>query len=148
MIAVDYVFARGKVTKVEEMKPWQAIFIGIIQLTSAVFPGTSRSMSTIAAGQIVGLNRSTALDFSFLVSIPIMIVATLYDFYKYWKESGDVGITAHQIGVLAVGFVVSFVVAYVVVAWFLNYVKTKGFFWFGLYRLAVGAFLLFSLAGM
>ncbi len=148
MIVVDYVFARGKVTKVEEMKPWQAIFIGIVQLTSAVFPGTSRSMSTIAAGQIVGLNRSTALDFSFFVSIPIMIVATLYDFYKYWKESGDIGVSAHQTGVLAVGFIVSFVVAYVVVAWFLNYVKTKGFLWFGLYRLAIGAFLLFSLAGM
>jgi undecaprenyl-diphosphatase len=146
MIAVDFLFGRGKVTKVEEMKPWQAIFIGIVQLTSAVFPGTSRSMSTIAAGQLLGLNRSAALDFSFFVSIPIMIVATLYDLFKYWKESGAVGISLHQSAVLAVGFFVSFVVAYVVVAWFLNYVKTKGFLWFGIYRIAIGAFLFYSLA--
>jgi undecaprenyl-diphosphatase len=145
MIAIDYLFGKGKISKVEEMKPWQAVVIGIVQLTSAVFPGTSRSMSTIAAGQIVGLNRSAALDFSFFVSIPIMIVATLYDFYKYVKETGSFGISTHQMLLLLVGFVVSFIVAYAVIAWFLNYVKTKGFFWFGIYRIVFGIILFFQL---
>lgn len=145
MIFIDAIFGKGKVSRMEEMRPWQAIVIGVIQLTSAVFPGTSRSMSTIAAGQIVGLSRSAALDFSFFVSIPIMIVATLYDLYKYSKDSVEMGISLHQSLVLAVGFLVSFIVAYVVIAWFLNYVKTKGFFWFGVYRIAFGAFLFVSL---
>jgi len=57
------------------------------QILSAVFPGTSRSMSTIAAGQIVGLSRPAALEFSFFLSMPTMVVATLYDLYKTLKPS-------------------------------------------------------------
>lgn len=139
MIAVDLLFRHGRITQVEQMKPWQAAVIGAVQLLSAVFPGTSRSMSTIAAGQLVGLNRSAALDFSFLVSIPIMVVATVYDLYKYLKEAGFQPMTADQSGVLAVGFIVSFVVAYAVIAWFLTYVRTNGFVPFGVYRILVGA---------
>ena len=67
---------------VEHMTLGQAIWIGLCQVTSAVFPGTSRSMSTIAAGQIVGMTRSAALEFSFLVSIPTMIAATGYDLLR------------------------------------------------------------------
>jgi undecaprenyl-diphosphatase len=127
------------------MKPWQAIFIGFVQVLSAVFPGTSRSMSTIAAGQVAGLSRAAALDFSFFVSVPVMIVATLYDLYKYERESGAISLDGHQMAVLGVGFVVSFLVAYVVIAWFLAYVKKRGFTPFGLYRIAVGIFLLWAL---
>jgi undecaprenyl-diphosphatase len=145
MIAVDYFCRDGRVKTVEEMKPWQATFIGLVQVLAAVFPGTSRSMSTIAAGQLAGLSRAAALEFSFLVSIPVMIVATTYDLYKYLKETGNVEFTTHQFGVLSVGFVVSFLVAYVVVAWFLGYVKNRGFIPFGIYRIAVGAFLLTAL---
>jgi undecaprenyl-diphosphatase len=145
MIAVDWIFAsKGAVKRIEEMKPWQAIWIGLVQTLSAVFPGTSRSMSTIAAGQVAGLNRSTALDFSFLVSIPVMAVATLYDLYKYKKEAAGAVMTAHQAALLAVGFLVSFVVAYAVVAWFLAYVRKRGFVPFGIYRIALGLFLYFS----
>ncbi len=67
---------------VEEMSLGQAIWIGLCQTLSAVFPGTSRSMSTIAAGQVAGMTRSAALEFSFLVSIPTMIAATGYDLLK------------------------------------------------------------------
>lgn len=145
MIAVDWFFRSGKTHSVETMKPWQAIFIGFVQVLSAVFPGTSRSMSTIAAGQVAGLTRSAALDFSFLVSVPIMIVATLYDLYKYKKEAGGIALDGHQLAVLGVGFVVSFVVAYAVIAWFLSYVKKRGFIPFGIYRIAIGVFLLLAL---
>lgn len=146
MMLVDFVFKKGRVESVEAMKPWQAVFIGLVQILSAVFPGTSRSMSTIAAGQVAGLTRNTALEFSFLVSIPIMIVATLYDLYKYVKEfGGAMGFTGVQLVDLAVGFAVSFIVAYIVVGWFLRYVRKHGFFWFGVYRIALGLYLLYTL---
>ncbi len=139
MILVDLVFAkRGTVDTVEKMKPWHALAIGLIQILSAVFPGTSRSMSTIAGGQLVGLTRAAALEFSFFVSIPVMTAATLYDLLKYLKESPSM-FTAQQAGVLAVGFVVSFLVAYGAIAWFLAFVRSRGFVWFGVYRIVFGA---------
>ena len=145
MIVVDLIFAsRGKVDSIERMKPWQALAIGLIQILSAVFPGTSRSMSTIAGGQIAGLTRGAALEFSFFVSIPVMAAATLYDLLKYVKENGA-PMTGHQAGVLAVGFVVSFFVAYAAIAWFLAFVKSRGFVWFGVYRILFGAWLFFLL---
>ena len=84
MWAVDAWSVRrdATVTDVEQMSLPQAIWIGLCQVTSAVFPGTSRSMSTIAAGQVAGMTRSAALEFSFLVSIPTMITATLYDLVR------------------------------------------------------------------
>src|SRR5213082_3722182 len=79
MWIVDATFTRVRVTHMEEMNLFQAIWIGACQLLSAVFPGTSRSMSTIAAGQIAGMSRASALEFSFFLSIPTMVVATGYD---------------------------------------------------------------------
>lgn len=142
MIAVDFAFRAGRTATMEGMNMAQAVFIGFAQVLSAVFPGTSRSMSTIAAGQVVGLTRAAALEFSFLVSIPVMIVATLYDLLKYMKGA-PVGLTGHQSAVLAVGFVVSFVVAYAVVLWFLAFVRKHGFLPFGIYRILLAAALFF-----
>src|SRR5690242_1782747 len=68
--------------KMEAMSLGQAVWIGFCQIFSAVFPGTSRSMSTIAAGQIAGMSRTSALEFSFLVSIPTMAAATGFEFLK------------------------------------------------------------------
>lgn len=145
MIVVDLIFSRrGKVAELEGMKPWQALAVGLIQILSAVFPGTSRSMSTIAGGQLVGLTRGAALEFSFFVSIPVMAAATLYDLLKYVKDA-PAPLTAHQAGVLAVGFVVSFLVAYAAIAWFLAFVRSRGFTWFGVYRIVFGAALYFLL---
>jgi undecaprenyl-diphosphatase len=144
MIVVDLVYAqKGRTQKIEDMSPLQALWIGLVQTLSAVFPGTSRSMSTIAAGQLGGLTRSAALDFSFMVSVPVMIVATGYDLLKHRHEMGGMGMTGHQAIVLIEGFVISFVVAYVVVAWFLGYVRKHGFLPFGVYRIAVAALIYF-----
>ena len=66
----------------EEMGMGQAIWIGACQILSAVFPGTSRSMSTITAGQVSGMSREAALEFSFFLSIPTMIAATSFEFLK------------------------------------------------------------------
>ena len=128
----------------EDMTLGQAIWIGACQITSAVFPGTSRSMSTIAGGQVVGMSRSAALEFSFFLSMPTMIAATGYDLFKSLHHKGggsEIGMApadVHGWIVLAIGFVVSFVVAYAVVAWFMHWVRKHGFAPFAVYRIIVG----------
>jgi len=138
---------------VEEMGLGQSIWIGLCQALSAIFPGVSRSMSTIAAGQIAGLSRPTALEFSFLLSIPTMLAATGYDLLKEIHPSksalaaGAVPV-AHVVMngqrwiVLAIGFVISFIVAFGVVEWFLAWVRKHGFAIFAIYRIVVGTILL------
>ena len=133
--------------KMEAMSLGQAIWIGACQILSAVFPGTSRSMSTIVAGQLAGMSRASALEFSFFLSIPTMVVATLYDLYKSLKGKGENPIGVSQIDphgwvILAIGFVVSFLVAYAAVAWFLAWVRKHGFAPFAVYRIVVGILVL------
>ncbi len=155
MIAVDLVYASGngiriltgRITEhVEEMRPWQAIWIGLCEILSAVFPGTSRSMSTIVPGQIAGMTRSAALEFSFFLSIPVMATATGYELLKALhpgKAAAAQDITAVHIDphgwvLLIIGGAVSFIVALVVVAWFMNWVRKRGFVSFGVYRILLG----------
>lgn len=136
--------------KMEDMGLGQAIWIGACEILSAVFPGTSRSMSTITAGQLAGMSRASALEFSFFLSIPVMIAATGYDLLKsaMGKGPNPVGISqisAHGWGVLLVGLVVSFLVAYLSVAWFMSWVRTRGFVPFAIYRIIAGiAVLIFA----
>jgi undecaprenyl-diphosphatase len=148
MWVVDAVFTRPHTMHMEEMTLPQAVWIGAAQILSAVFPGTSRSMSTIAAGQIAGMSRPAALEFSFFLSMPTMAVAVGYDFLKsvvphhHEAESAPLTITPHQWVVLAIGFVVSFFVALAVVAWFMNWVRARGFVPFAVYRIVLGLGLL------
>jgi undecaprenyl-diphosphatase len=133
--------------KMDDMSLGQAIWIGACQILSAVFPGTSRSMSTIAAGQLAGMSRAAALEFSFFLSIPTMVVATCYDLLKSLRGKGANPIGVSQIDphgwiVLAIGFVISFLVAYASVAWFMAYVRKRGFAPFAVYRIVVGALVL------
>jgi len=125
--------------EVERMGLPQAIWIGLCQTLSAVFPGTSRSMVTIAAGQVTGLSRTAALEFSFLLSIPTMLAATGYDLLKALKGSDRVHIDGHGWELLAIGFVVSFFVAWAVVAWFMHWVRSRGFVPFAVYRILLGS---------
>jgi undecaprenyl-diphosphatase len=133
--------------KIEDMSLGQSIWIGFCQIFSAVFPGTSRSMSTIAGGQVAGMSRASALEFSFFVSIPTMAAATLYTLFKSLRGKGEnpIGVSqidAHGWIVLAIGFVVSFIVAYGSVAWFMAYVRKRGFAPFAVYRIIVGTLVL------
>jgi undecaprenyl-diphosphatase len=103
-------------------------------------------MSTIAAGQLAGMTRASALEFSFFLSIPTMVVATCYDLLKTLRHKDAAGAALGVVHMdtqgwiaLAIGFVVSFVVAYAVVAWFMNWVRTRGFVPFAIYRIIVGA---------
>jgi undecaprenyl-diphosphatase len=164
MIVIDLIYAAGngirfftgRITEhVEDMRIWQAIWIGICQILSAVFPGTSRSMSTIASGQLAGMTRTAALEFSFFLSIPTMLAATGYDLYKTLKADkahavieglGAVHMDRHAWTLLLIGGAVSFVVALAVVAWFMNWVRKHGFVGFGAYRIILGVAVLVWLA--
>jgi undecaprenyl-diphosphatase len=135
----------------EDMSLLQAVWIGACQILSAVFPGTSRSMSTIAAGQLAGMSRASALEFSFFLSIPTMVMATGYTLWKSLrgKDGNPIGVSsidAHEWIVLAIGFVVSFIVAYGSVAWFMAYVRRRGFGPFAIYRIVLGILVLFFAA--
>ena len=121
----------------------QAVWIGACQILSAVFPGTSRSMSTIVAGQLAGMSRASALEFSFFLSIPTMVVATCYDLLKSLRHGaanpiGTSSIDTHGWTLLAIGFVVSFIIAYASVAWFMAWVRRRGFAPFAVYRIILG----------
>jgi undecaprenyl-diphosphatase len=151
MWLVDALCRNPRTLRMEEMSLPQAAWIGLAQITSAVFPGTSRSMSTIAAGQLAGLSRSAALEFSFFLSMPTMVVATGYDLLKTLRHGGDdetglapLVMTGHNWVVLMIGAIVSFVVALGVVAWFMNWVRARGFAPFAIYRIVL-AVVLFAL---
>jgi len=143
---------RVHTSRMDEMGLGQAVWIGACQILSAVFPGTSRSMATIAAGQLAGMSRAAALEFSFFLSIPTMVVATGYDLLKSLRPGGanPIGAThidAHGSVVLAIGFVVSFLMAYGTVAWFMAWVRRRGFAPFALYRIGLGVAVLVWAAG-
>lgn len=133
-----------------EMSLPQSIWIGLCQAASGIFPGTSRSMATISGGQMVGMTRAVALEFSFLLSIPTMLAASGFDFLRTVFHShtssglGVVKLDFHGAMLLLIGGLLSFIVAYLSVAWFMRWVRHHGFAPFAIYRIVVGA-LLFAL---
>src|SRR5207302_284744 len=152
MWIVDAAFTRPRTMHMEEMTLPQAVWIGAAQILSAIFPGTSRSMCTIAAGQVAGMSRPAALEFSFFLSMPTMLMATGYDFMKtvmpYHHEANlaPLRMNGHEWIVLAIGFIVSFFVALGVVAWFMHWVRARGFAPFAVYRIVLGIGILMLLA--
>jgi undecaprenyl-diphosphatase len=144
MIAIERVRARrgveGKVG-LEHVTPGRALTIGLGQCLS-LWPGTSRSMCTIVAGQLSGLSTATAAEFSFLLALPTLGAATLYEGFKARHVLvSHVGATS-----LAVGLVVSFFVAWAVIASFLRYLRARGLEPFGWYRVVLGLMVLWVLA--
>lgn len=118
----------------------QAMIIGLFQ-SIAVIPGVSRSAATIVGGLLLGLRRRTIIDFSFLLAIPTMLAATGLDLVK-----DGFSFTSGEFGLLAAGFVTSFVVALFAIRWLLRFLKDHSFTSFGVYRIIV-ALLFFLYAG-
>jgi undecaprenyl-diphosphatase len=108
------------------------LWIGIAQCL-ALIPGVSRSGATIVSAMLLGADKRAAAEFSFFLAIPTMIGAFVYDFYKNRAE-----MTTDHLGTVAIGFVVSFIVALVVVKAFLDYVTRRGFTLFAWWRVIVG----------
>jgi undecaprenyl-diphosphatase len=128
---------------VDAVTPLQAVWIGVAQIFALVFPGTSRSGSTIVGGMLTGLNRATATAFSFYLGMPILVLASLYKLYKARDTLSSIpgGTTA-----LIVGTIVSFASALVVVGWLLNYVSKNNFKPFAIYRIVLGVIILVLVA--
>jgi undecaprenyl-diphosphatase len=116
------------------------LYIGIAQCV-AMIPGVSRSGASIVAAMLLGADKRAAAEFSFFLAIPTMIGAFAYDFYKSRAE-----MTTDHIGIIAIGFVVSFVTAIIVVKSFLEYVTRHGFVLFAWWRVVVGSLGLIALA--
>jgi undecaprenyl-diphosphatase len=140
MFAIDRIYGQRFVTdSIHEMTLKQAIVIGLWQILAAAFPGTSRSMATIAGGQCMGLSRAVALEFSFFLSIPVMFAAAGYSLANQLRKTS---LSNTQWVQLSVGFVTSFIVAFVVIAWFMNWVRKHGFTPFAIYRVVAGVLVL------
>lgn len=125
------------VSDVEDVSFKQAFYIGIAQIF-ALIPGTSRAGSSIIGAMLVGLNRKTSAEFSFLLAVPVMCATTFYDVYKHYNEILQGGNFLN----LAVGFFVSFLVALVVIKLFLKFLEKFTFVAFGIYRIFFGILLL------
>jgi undecaprenyl-diphosphatase len=140
MIVVELVRAK-KQTKglvgLEHVTPKRAFLIGLGQCVS-MWPGSSRSMCTIVSGQLTGLSTATAAEFSFLLGLPTLGAATIYEGYKSHEALKGIGLLN-----VGIGLVVSFLVAWAVVAWFIGYLQRRGLLHFGIYRIALGLLVLF-----
>jgi undecaprenyl-diphosphatase len=128
---------RDWVDGLEHVTPRDGLLIGLGQCF-ALIPGMSRSMSTIVPGQLLGLSTATAAEFSFLLGLPTLGAATIYEGLKERRD-----LVQHAgYGAVLIGLVVSFLVAWAVIAGFLRYLKRRGLAPFGYYRIAVGALIL------
>jgi undecaprenyl-diphosphatase len=136
ILLIERLRPRERVADVDDVQPTTALGVGLAQVLSLI-PGTSRSGATIMGGYALGLSRRAATEFSFFLSIPIMFAATLYDLVMSLGA-----LTPADAPVFAVGFVVSFVSAVVVVKAFLGYVSHHSFAAFAWYRIALGVVLL------
>lgn len=125
-----------KVDSIAKMSYKLALIIGFCQCL-AMIPGTSRSGATILGALILGVSRAAAAEFSFFLAIPTMAGATLLKLVK-----NGVSFTSTEWQLLAIGFVVSFIVAYVVIKWFMGYIKKRTFKAFGIYRVILGILVL------
>lgn len=127
----------GPITDPAEL-PWhRALAVGLVQ-AFALWPGTSRSMASIAGGQLVGLRTAAAADFAFLLALPTLGVATVYELIK----ERAVLVEAVGAGPLALGLLVSFGVGLLVIAGFLRYLRRFGLWAFALYRIVLAGLLL------
>lgn len=125
-------FAKRPVTRdLEDISIRQALFVGLFQLLS-LWPGFSRSGSTISGGLFFGMSRKAAADFSFIIAVPIMMVACIYDLMKIWKS-----LSMADLGMFATGFVVAFFVAYLSIVWFLRFLNKSTLTSFAYYRFVV-----------
>jgi len=127
---------RTTVEQVDDMTWKDALKVGLAQ-SFALIPGTSRAGATIIGGMLFGLSRRAATEFSFFLAVPTLIAAGAYDLYKN-RALFDAGDT----GVFAVGFIVSFVSAFLCVRWLLRYIATHDFSAFAWYRIAFGVIVL------
>ncbi|MGY4803142.1 undecaprenyl-diphosphate phosphatase [Teichococcus aerofrigidensis] len=136
IIAIERLRPAPSIHSVPEIGPLAALLIGFGQAL-AMIPGTSRSGATIISALLVGVDRRTAAEFSFLLAVPTMIAATTF---SLWKNRAVLDLSAS--GQIAVGFIAAFIVALLVVRWLMNVISRIGFTPFAWYRIALGLLIL------
>ncbi len=124
-------------TSVEDISYKQALWVGLAQILSLI-PGTSRAGATIIGGMLMGMDRKSSAEFSFLLAIPVMGAVTAYDLLKHYQDFADANMVA-----FIVGFIVSFIVAYITIKLFLAFLQKFSFVPFGIYRILLGVALLY-----
>lgn len=119
------------ISRIEDIKTRDALFIGLFQSIS-IIPGVSRSAATISGGLFIGLERKTAVEFSFLLAIPTMMAASSLDLIK-----SNLSFTSQEFMVLIIGFMGSFIVALLAIRFFLKFIQKHTFIPFGIYRIVL-----------
>ncbi len=135
---VDREHETPRVQSTAQMSWLDALKVGFAQCF-ALIPGTSRSGATIIGGMLFGMSRRAATEFSFFLAVPTLIAAGAYDTWKHRSL-----LAVEDAGMWAVGFVVSFVSAFLVIRWLIRYVASHDFRWFAWYRIAFGALVLLT----
>lgn len=127
----------ARVDRLSELTFGDAFIIGLFQLIAAIFPGTSRSGATIVGGLLIGVSRTVAAKFTFILAIPVMAGASLLKIVKY-----GLGFSAAEWVLLGVGMVVAFLVSIFVIAFLMSYIRKHDFKAFGIYRILLGILVL------
>ena len=135
MIVIELLPRRPRTRSMEAITWKQALVAGFAQVLAGVFPGTSRSAATIMGSMMGGMDRATAAEFSFFLAIPAMFAAAGYKLLKFFKNGGA---DLYQSLLLVIGTVTAFMVAYVVIAAFMGFIRKYTFVPFGLYRILLG----------
>ena len=134
------VFNKNKVPRVDRLRDLtfkDAFLIGLFQLIAAIFPGTSRSGATILGGLMIGVSRTVASKFTFILAIPVMFGASLLKIVKYgFRFSG------YELLILGVGMLVAFLVSMVIISFLMNFIRKHDFKVFGVYRIILGVLVL------
>lgn len=128
---------RPRINSLKEITPATALVIGIFQLIAAIFPGTSRSGSTIIGSLMIGVSRATAAEFTFFLAIPVMFGASLLKIAKF-----GLAFSSTELIILAVGCIVAFITSIFVIKFLMSYIKKHDFKVFGWYRIVLGVLVL------
>lgn len=124
---------KPQITELKDLGMKEALIIGMFQLIAAVFPGTSRSGATIIGGLMIGVSRTVAAEFTFILAIPVMAGASLLKMLKFGFH-----FTGMEAAILGAGMVVAFVVSVIVIRFLMGYIRKHDFKPFGWYRIALG----------
>lgn len=135
----DRLLGKEKIITTEGITYKVAFYIGLFQCL-ALIPGTSRSGATIIGALILGVSKVAATEFSFFLAIPVIMGS---GFLKILKNG--MNFTTSEWHLVLIGLIVSFITSYIVIKWFMNYIKTKSFKLFGIYRILLGIIILFTL---
>ena len=144
LLFIDRLFTKNNIEDEQKISLAKAFVIGCFQCFSIVLPGLSRSAATIVGGMQQKLTRTLAAEFSFCLAVPTMFAASVKSFYDVYKDHPDVLVSSNM-STLAIGAIVSFIVALIAVRSFIVYLQKHGFKIFGIYRIVVGVVILILL---